>query len=170
LLTVAVQRGAKAMDVYVLRFDGTRLVLVDKIEGRGTFAFQLMGTPPRWVIVSDPDYVGELPELYAWTGSHFTRSDRDFPGFWTEKAASYAKTINQPQPLPAYVLFQMCWQTARAFELAGKPKRARRPCMEARQRIAYGRGIWRGTKVPPDQLLRQQQAAIVRINKLLAQL
>jgi hypothetical protein len=167
LISVAVQYGAKAASLYVLRFDGLKLTLLNRIAGKGTFSFQQIGSPPRWVIVSDPHYIGELPELYAWDGSLFVRADRDFPQFWINKATSYAKGLRQEEVLPAYVLVQECAQTVRAFELAREPARAREPCLAARERIASGRQVWRGPSESPEQIGHEKEAAIAKIDDLL---
>lgn len=168
LVTLTVQYGAKAMNLYVLRLERSKLVLINTIAGQGTFSFQKMGTPPRWVIDSDPNYMGQMPSLYAWNGSQFVPADRDFPEFWLAKANAYANAAKEPGVVPAYVLVQECEQIVRAFRLARRPKRARKPCVAARERVASGTQVWKPPGASLNQLAHDRKTALSEIDRLLS--
>lgn len=165
LITALVQYGGTTYVLNALRFDRRHLKLVRVVGGRGVWV-RKMGSAERPVLVVRPSDEFALRQIYALDSPSLARADRDFPAFWRGEVASYAGQIADMQPEWPPYLARFCELACEAAQLARRPNLARRPCIDARQRILSGQS-YKGDETPQQRAQLRQQA-LSRIEKVLS--
>jgi hypothetical protein len=170
LIFATVQYGGATTDLYVLRLHGTELEQINDIGGRA-ISLEQMGSEPELVVKVRPSDLSQIYALYAWRAAKFERADRAFPKFWSGLAESYSEDMSKAAALSPFELQVDCQFLFRAFELAGTPRMAAKPCLAARSRIVSGQSL--APNLPseqPVQFEEEKRTAVSEINTILRRL